>query len=47
VIGNRRSHLYHNPRCRGVAVMRAANRAEFTSAKEAEVAGYRKAGDCP
>jgi endonuclease YncB( thermonuclease family) len=46
VIGNRRSRLYHNPNCRGVAVMKAENRVEFATANEAEAAGYRKAGDC-
>jgi endonuclease YncB( thermonuclease family) len=46
VIGNRRSHLYHNPSCRAVAVMKAENRVEFATAEQAESAGYRKAGDC-
>src|SRR5262249_22276316 len=47
VVGNRRSRLYHVQTCRGVAVMKAENRVEFTSAAAAEAAGYRKAGDCP
>jgi endonuclease YncB( thermonuclease family) len=46
VIGNKRSHLYHNPSCPGVAVMMAENRLEFATAEHAEAAGYRKAGDC-
>jgi hypothetical protein len=46
VIGNRRSHLYHNPSCRGVAVMKAENKVEFATTGEAEAAGYRRAGDC-
>jgi endonuclease YncB( thermonuclease family) len=46
VIGNRRSHLYHNPSWRGVATMKPKNRVEFATAEQAEAAGYRKAGDC-
>jgi hypothetical protein len=46
VIGNRRSHLYHDPHCRGVATMKPENRVEFASAEEAEAAGYGMAGDC-
>jgi endonuclease YncB( thermonuclease family) len=46
VIGNRRSRLYHDPHCRGVAVMKSENRVEFATAAEAEQAGYTKARDC-
>ena len=46
VVGSKRSRLYHAPTCRGAAVMKAENRVEFADAKAAEVAGYRKAGDC-
>jgi deoxyribonuclease-1 len=46
VIGNRNSRVYHRPECRGVAMMKAANKVMFGSAAEAEKAGYRKAGDC-
>jgi len=46
VIGNRRSHVYHAPHCRGVATMKPENRTAFKTAAEAEGAGYRKAGDC-
>jgi hypothetical protein len=46
VIGNRRSRVCHDPHCRGVATMSPQNRVEFTTAGEAEAAGYRKAGDC-
>jgi micrococcal nuclease len=46
VIGNRKSHVYHRPSCRGVAVMKEANRVTFETAAGAEKAGYRKAGDC-
>lgn len=46
VAGNRRSHLYHAPHCRGVAVMKPENRVTFATAEKAEAAGYRRAGDC-
>jgi endonuclease YncB( thermonuclease family) len=46
VIGNRRSHVYHNPNCRGVAVMKAENRVEFATAEQVQAAGFKKAGDC-
>lgn len=46
VVGNRRSHLYHAPNCRGAAATSEKNRVAFRSAAEAEAAGYQKAGDC-
>lgn len=46
VIGNRRSHLYHAPNCRGAVATSEKNRVLFKTAAEAEGAGYRKAGDC-
>jgi deoxyribonuclease-1 len=46
VIGNRNSRVYHQPGCRGVAMMKAANKVTFASATEAERAGYGKTGDC-
>jgi hypothetical protein len=46
VVGNRRSHVYHRPTCRGAAGMSEKNRVEFKTAAEAEAAGYRRAGDC-
>jgi hypothetical protein len=46
VAGNRRSHLYHAPNCRGAASMSEKNRVAFASREDAEKAGYRKAGDC-
>jgi endonuclease YncB( thermonuclease family) len=46
VVGNKRSHLYHTPHCRGVASMSAQYRVVFKTAAEAEAVGYRKAGDC-
>lgn len=44
VIGNRGSRVYHAPHCGGAARMSEKNRVEFRSSKEAEEAGYRKAG---
>jgi endonuclease YncB( thermonuclease family) len=46
VVGNRRSHLYHAPNCRGAAATSEKNRVAFKTAAEAEASGYRKAGDC-
>lgn len=46
VIGNRRSHVYHKPTCRGAATMAEKNRVPFDSAADAEKAGYRRARDC-
>lgn len=46
VIGNRRSHLYHAPNCRGATATSEKNRVTFASRAAAEAAGYRKAGDC-
>jgi micrococcal nuclease len=46
VIGNRRSHVYHQPNCAAVVRMKVANRVRFATAAEAEAAGYRAAGDC-
>ena len=46
VVGNRRSLLYHLPICRGAATMSEKNRVGFDSARQAEAAGYRRAGDC-
>ena len=46
VIGNRRSHVYHQPNCAAVVRMKVANRIRLATAAEAEAAGYRTAGDC-
>lgn len=46
VVGNRRSHLYHAPHCRGAAATSEKNRVAFKTAAEAEAASYRKARDC-
>jgi micrococcal nuclease len=45
-VGNRRSHIYHAPHCRGAAVMKPENRIEFPTEKQVMEAGYRRARDC-
>ena len=45
VIGNRLSHLYHAPNCRGAVATSEKNRVDL-SREEAEEAGYRRARDC-
>jgi hypothetical protein len=47
VTANRRSKIYHAPHSRAASRISARNYVPFTTAKEAEAAGYRKAGDCP
>lgn len=47
VIGNRKSRIYHRPGCPDYGKVSPANRVEFSSAAEAEKAGYRLAGNCP
>jgi micrococcal nuclease len=46
VIGNRRSHVYHQPNCAAAVKMKDANRVRFATAAESEAAGYKQAGDC-
>lgn len=47
IIGNRNSHVYHLPNgCPSYDKVADKNRVPFTSEKEAEAAGYRKAGNC-
>jgi endonuclease YncB( thermonuclease family) len=46
VVGNHRSHVFHASNCPNVARMKEANRVIFQSSREAEAAGYRRAGDC-
>lgn len=46
VIGNRRSHLYHAPNCRGATATSEKNRVAFKSSSEAEAAEYKRAGNC-
>ena len=47
IIGNRKSHIYHRPDCPNYSQVAPQNRVAFTSAAEAENAGYRVAGNCP
>jgi len=47
IIGNRRSHVYHRPDCPGYGRVSEQNRVPFSSAAEAEAAGYRLVGNCP
>ena len=47
VIGNRKSHIYHRPDCPNYSQVAPRNRVAFSSAEEAERAGYRVAGNCP
>lgn len=45
--GNKNSKIYHLPvGCPSYNAMKKSNRVEFDSAKDAEQAGYRKAGNC-
>jgi micrococcal nuclease len=46
VIGNRRSHVYHQPNCPAAIRIMDVNRVSFATAAEAGAAGYRQAGDC-
>lgn len=47
IVGNRRSHIYHESKCPGYGKVSAKNLVTFPSAEEAEAAGYRRAGNCP
>ena len=46
IIGNKNSHAYHLPGCPDYDKISPRNRVEFQSAKEAEAAGYHRAGNC-
>ena len=47
VIGNRNSKLYHLPvGCPSYARVAKSNRIEFSSAADAEAAGFKLAGNC-
>ena len=46
IMGNRRSHIYHESKCPGYGKVSAKNQVTFPSAEEAEAAGYRRAGNC-
>jgi hypothetical protein len=47
LIGNRQSHIYHRPDCPNYSQVSSHNRVEFSSAADAEAAGYRLAKNCP
>jgi endonuclease YncB( thermonuclease family) len=47
VIGNRRSHIFHRPDCPDYFKVSPRNRVVFSSAADAEAAGYRQAKNCP
>jgi len=47
VRGNRRSRIYHLPRCPGYERLSAKNIVSFSSEGEAQREGYRKARNCP
>ena len=47
IIGNRHSHVYHRPDCPDYNRVSPENRVEFSSAAEAEQAGYHAAHNCP
>lgn len=46
VRGNKASMVYHRPHCPGYNSIATRNRVEFASASDAQVAGYRVAGNC-
>jgi micrococcal nuclease len=46
VIGNRRSHVYHQSNFAAAIRMKDANRIRFATAAKADAAGYGTAGDC-
>lgn len=46
VIGNKNSKVYHLPGCAGYTRVAEKNQEKFNTAKEAEAAGYRLAGNC-
>jgi len=47
IIGNRRSRIYHRPDCPGYDQVSPQNRVPFQSEAQAQVAGFRLAGNCP
>ena len=46
IIGNKNSKIYHLPGCSGYTRVAEKNQEKFATAKEAEAAGYRLAGNC-
>ena len=47
IVGNKRTKVYHRPDCPGAAKVSPQNRVRFASEAEAQMAGYRLAGNCP
>lgn len=47
ILGNRRSGKYHRPDCPSYSQIAPHNQVPFSSAAEAEAAGYRLSGNCP
>lgn len=47
VRGNRKSHIYHLPKCPHYNRMHSTNIVSFATEAEAREAGYRKAKNCP
>lgn len=45
-IGNKNSHVFHNPNCSGVKNMSEKNKVEFTTREEAVDAGYTPCSTC-
>jgi micrococcal nuclease len=47
IFGNRRSLIYHRPDCPNYSQIAPHNQVPFTTAADAEAAGYRQAKNCP
>jgi endonuclease YncB( thermonuclease family)/methylphosphotriester-DNA--protein-cysteine methyltransferase len=47
IIGNKNSKIYHRPNCPGYNSVSEKNQVRFSSAEEAEKAGFRVAKNCP
>ncbi len=46
VVGNLNSRIFHRPNCSAVTRLKESNRVIFSSAVDAEKAGFRNARDC-
>lgn len=47
VVGSKNGTKYHLPTCSGAKNIKPENLVTFSSVKEAEMAGYQKAANCP
>ncbi|HLE64214.1 MAG TPA: thermonuclease family protein [Pyrinomonadaceae bacterium] len=47
IVGNVRSRVYHRPDCPGYRDVSPKNAVHFRTPEDAEIAGYRVAGNCP